>query len=302
MLNAVPLTRANNASRAPARRTRRIDPAFLLILPTLLLYLGLLVLPLGVVFIESLHPYVGGRIGGQAGWTLVNYTDFMHVQYAHYFQQTLLLSTIASALGIIFGYPLARQIARTGSRLKRRFWINLLIAVLFLDPLVRCYALLLFFGSTGVVAPALNSLFGITSNNIVLLEVQVVAGLLYFALPVSALTLIGPIENISPKLCEAAQTLGASYWKSAVIIDFAISLPAVAATSLLIFSYAITSFMVPLILGNGFVAFVANVIYERFSETADFPSGSALSVLMLLFTLLLVYALTRSIQARWGKS
>jgi len=67
------------------------------------------------------------------------------------------------------------------------------------------------------------------------------------------------------------------------------------------FTICITSFIVPLLLGNGFVNFVAGLIYQRFSENADYPSGAALSILVLVVSLALVYMMSRLVRAafRW---
>ena len=282
------------------RRSGTLGLAGLLLLPTLVLYAALLVGPFLILLIESLRPYEGGRVGGlSTGWTIENYANFLHFQYFRIFRDTIPLSFIASAIGIALAYPLAHRIARTRSRGFRRFWINVLVATLFLDTLIRCYSLVLFFGPAGVVSPILQYLFDIAGNNITLLRTQVVFGLLYFAIPISVLTLVGPIENISPRLSEAAQTLGASYWKSGLAIDFRISLPAVLSSFLLTFTHSIAAFATPMILGKGFVLFIANVIYERFSESADFPGGAALSIIVLVFTLAIVYAFTRLIQLIW---
>jgi ABC-type spermidine/putrescine transport system permease subunit I len=277
-----------------ARARLQISWVSLLILPTALLYAVLLIGPLLILLIESLRPYVDGRIGGlSTGWTLANYAELMHIQYLNYFLNTLVLSLTACVTGMLLAYPVAHQIARTRSRTIRRLWINLLVSSLFLDTLVRCYALVLFFGQTGLVLPFLHSYFGVLDNNSFLLKTQVVAGLLYIVIPISALTLVGPIENINPRLSEAASTLGASYWKSVLVTDVALSMPAVWSSFLITFTICITTFIVPLLLGNGFVIFIAGLIYERFSESADYPSGAALSILVLVLSLSLVYSASR---------
>jgi ABC-type spermidine/putrescine transport system permease subunit I len=279
------------------RARRRGAAAFLLILPTSLIYAALLVGPLANLLIESLRPYVGGRIGGSAtGWTLENYGALLHEQYAVYFGRTLELSLIACAVGVLLAYPVAHHIARTRSRRQRRLWINLLVSSLFLDALIRCYALVLFFGPTGVVLPILHAYFGILGNNAALLQCQVVIGLLYLVIPIYALTLVGPIENINPRLAEAALTLGASYWKSILVTDVALSLPAIFSSFLIVFTLCITSFIVPLILGQGFIIFIANLIAERFFDSANYPSGAALSILLLVLVLTIVYLTTRIVR------
>lgn len=266
-----------------------------LIGPTTFLYAALLVVPLLLLAAESFRPYVGGRIGGTSGWTVKNYADFLHVEYARSFRETVLLSLYASAAGLLLAFPLAHLIARTRSRMVRRVWINVLVAALFLDLLIRSYALALMFGPTGI-GPLVAEYFGIFGNDVSYVRGQVLLGLMYFVIPLSTLTLVGPIENINPKLCEAALTLGAPRWKSVLVTDVALSVPAILSSFLISFSLCVSAFTVPLILGKGFVVFVANLIYERFADIANFPSGAALSVLLLVLSLAVVYAISRSIR------
>ena len=64
----------------------------------------------------------------------------------------------------------------------------------------------------------------------------------------------------------------------------------------------ISAFVVPMILGKGKVLFVSNLIYARFSEIANYPSGSAVSIAMLVMSLAIIYGITRMVAARWGKA
>ena len=56
-----------------------------------------------------------------------------------------------------------------------------------------------------------------------------------------------------------------------------------------------------MILGKGKVLFVSNLIYSRFSEIANYPSGSAVSIVMLVMSLAIIYGITRVVAARWAK-
>jgi putative spermidine/putrescine transport system permease protein len=53
-----------------------------------------------------------------------------------------------------------------------------------------------------------------------------------------------------------------------------------------------SAFVVPMILGKGKVLFVSNLIYSRFSEIANYPSGSSIAIVMLLLSLGIIYGIT----------
>ena len=70
---------------------------------------------------------------------------------------------------------------------------------------------------------------------------------------------------------------------------------------LISFTLSISAFVIPMILGRGRVTFVSNLIYNRFSELANFPSGSAVAMVMLVFSLTVIYLVSRFTSKRWDK-
>jgi putative spermidine/putrescine transport system permease protein len=156
---------------------------------------------------------------------------------------------------------------------------------------VRTYAIELTFGSVGILRPVLLGL-GISPNSGWYIECLVGAGLLHYIIPVSALTLLGTVQNVDPRLLEAAQTLGAPVWRSHLTITLPLSRTGLVSAFLIAMTFSISAFVIPMVLGKGRVLFVSNTIYNRFSEIADYPSGAAISVVMLVVSLLFVTGLS----------
>jgi putative spermidine/putrescine transport system permease protein len=84
-----------------------------------------------------------------------------------------------------------------------------LVSLLFSSVVVRVYALALTLRSSGLVGPV-PRYFGITGNNSILVQASVIAGLVHYIILIAALTLMGTIQNINPRLIEAAEALGAA--------------------------------------------------------------------------------------------
>ena len=82
------------------------------------------------------------------------------------------------------------------------------------------------------------------------------------------LILIGTFQNISPKLEEAAASLGAPRWKVALTITLPLAVPGLLSAFMISFAMCISNFVVPLILGRGVVLFTTNLMYVRFSDVA----------------------------------
>ena len=171
---------------------------------------------------------------------------------------------------------------------------------MFLSTLVRVYALQLTFGPTGI-AKFLSGLLGVSMNGRFYTELVVILGLLHYLVPIAAITLLGTIQNVNPRLTEAGQALGAPRWLAHLTITVPLAVPGLLSAFLISFTLCLSAFVVPMILGKGKILFVSNLIYSRFSEIANYPSGSAISIIMLVLSLAIIYGITYLVTKRWIK-
>ncbi len=277
--------------------------ALFMLLPAVVVFVALLVLPITTVLEESFKEFVPGRIGSavDAPYTLDNYLELASRAYAGFFLQTYWLGLVAAALSLVIAFPMAYLIARLSSRFIRRASIIGLVGLMFLSALVRVYSLELTFGSTGILKPLL-AMVGWSANSRTYIDALVVAGLLHYTVPMSALVLIGTIQNLNPRLIEAAQALGAARWKAHLTVTLPLSRQGLLSAFLVSYTIGISAFVIPWILGKGRVLFVSNLIYSRFSEVANYPSGAAISIVMLLLSILVVYAISRAAAPRKRES
>jgi putative spermidine/putrescine transport system permease protein len=274
----------------------------LLLIPGLGLFLLLLVLPLANVVEESFRLFEPGRIGAakDAPYTLFNYAELIEPAYLSYLLETFRFGFVSSFIALVIAFPIAYTVARQRSALLRKLSIGFLIGMMFLSTLVRVYAIQLTFGPTGY-ARLIASLLDISPNGRFYTEMVVTLGLLHYLIPISAITLLGTIQNVNPRLSEAAQVLGASRLKSHLTITVPLCVPGLLSAFLICFTLCLSAFVVPMILGKGKVLFISNLIYARFSEIANYPSGSAVAIIMLAVSLLTIYVITRVVSARWGE-
>lgn len=282
-----------------ARQDERPIARFALSLPAGAIYFGLFLLPLAVLFIESLRPFEPGFVGGRpdAGFTLENYAGLLSGSFSAALATTLRIGLLASLASVILALPLAHVCARSSSARLTAFLIGLFVLLMFLGVLVRAYALQLTLGAVGPMRPVLLSL-GIVPTSRAYVEFVVGAGLLHYILPMSVLTLIGPLRSIHPNLHESAQSLGASAWMAHATITLPLSAPGILTAFLFSFTFSLSAFVIPMILGSGRVNFVSSLVYTRFSEIANYPSGAAISIGLLVLALAIV-ALLSVLARRW---
>jgi ABC-type spermidine/putrescine transport system permease subunit I len=282
--------RVKSVMRPPLR-------ALALIAPALLVLVALLLIPIGMLGVESLRTFVPGHVGGQSegGFTFQNYRELVEPAYLFYFLDTLRIGLVVSVLALLGAFPLAYCAARAPQKLLRISILGMLVTLLFLSMIARLYAMLMAYGPNGPLNFVVRA-FAVGKGKASYAEIEVIFGLLHYVLPVVALMLIGSIQNVDPKLLEAAESLGAPRWLTVLQILVPAALPGILSAFFVSFAMCISNFVVPLILGSGVVLFASNLMYIRFSEVANFPSGAAIGIVMLVLSFAVVFGLSAGVR------
>ena len=151
---------------------------------------------------------------------------------------SLLTATLATAVCLLAGVPLAWILARTtfpGRRLVRA----LVTVPLVLPPVVGGVALLLVFGRRGLLGGWLDSTFGVTlpftTTGVVLAEA-------FDAMPFLVISVEGALRAADARYEEAAATLGASRWTAFRRVTLPLIAPGVAAGAVLCWARALGEF------------------------------------------------------------
>ena len=252
--------------------------------PMLAAYAGLLLLPLCIVLRQSFMPSVAGRVGGEAGVTLDNYAAFIDGAYWRYFADTFGVSLFACAFVMLVSYPAAYWLVHSRAQRLRGAMLSVLLLSIFASAVVKVYGVALAFSPAGLRS-ALAALLRAAPASRPVTSCIVGIGLVNFLLPIAILGCVAPIQGVSRSVGLAAQSLGANRLVMHLRVLIPLCLPGLLQVFLLIYAGAVSAFVVPWILGRGQVNFVSNLVYARFSEMSDFPSGAALSMLLLLASL-----------------
>jgi spermidine/putrescine transport system permease protein len=233
------------------------------------------------------------QIGYTFTWAWDNYTSAFD-DYRGQFFRSLEYAGIATLVALLISYPLTYWIAFRGGR-----WKNLLllfiIAPFFVTYLIRTLAWQSILTDSGLVLDVLRTM-GVVEEGGRLLATPtaVVAGLTYNFLPFMALPLYVALEQIDPRLLEAAQDLYASKVKAFLRVTLPLSLPGVFAGTLLTFIPAAGDFINAQLLGTPREHMIGNVIQSKFLELIDYPAAAALSFVLMAAIVALV-----AVYARW---
>ncbi len=255
----------------------------------------LIAIPLSFMAAFFLVPFLFSVIASlqnpQGDWTLDNYHKIVaDGYYLGIFYTTFKLSLIATLLSFFIAYPIAYYIANiVKSRNLRRFCYVLVIMPLFTSNIVRSFGWLILLGRQGLVNQALIGL-GLADRPIGILftETAVIIGLAYILVPFMVLTIAAILQTIDRSLVEASLDLGSSRLATFFHITLPLSLPGVIAGSLIVFTLAVSAYVVPAIMSGGRVVVAAMPIFDNYASLFNFNFGAALAVSLLVVTLILI--------------
>jgi putative spermidine/putrescine transport system permease protein len=266
----------------------------LLLSPTLVLLLAAFVAPMAILVVYSFYEFRPGGVMIPA-FTLAHYVRFL----GDPFHLALLWKTVAlgawvTAWCLVLGYPLAYTLARLRSGRLRAVLVTCLLVPLMTSVVVRSYGWMILLANTGLINKALMAA-GLRETPVQLLfnATGVVIALVAILLPYMVLTLMPIIQNIDPLLEQAAQSLGARPWRTFRDVVVPLSLPGVAAGSILVFALAIASYATPRLVGGSRLLVIPIFVYDQAMALLNWPFAAATSFILLL----LVLALT-AIQGR----
>jgi spermidine/putrescine transport system permease protein len=278
---------------AAAGRRRRIPLAYWLLLPGALWLALFFVVPFYSLLATSLYDPSGGvESGYEMTWRFSNYWHALH-DYIEPLGRSLGYASIATALCLLLGYPLAYAIAFKAGRW-RNLMLVLVIAPFFTSFLVRTLAWKLILADEGFVVHALQALHLLDEGGRLLATpFAVVAGLTYNFMPFMVLPLYAALEKIDGRLLEAAQDLYATPLRGFLKVTLPLSMPGVVAGTLLTFIPAMGDYINAQLLGNTETRMLGNVIQTLFVTVGDYPAAAALSMLLMLLTVALVLVYVR---------
>jgi molybdate transport system permease protein len=151
---------------------------------------------------------------------------------------SLLTATLATAVSLVLGVPLAWILARTAFP-GRRVVRALVTVPLVLPPVVGGVALLLVFGRNGLLGGWLDSTFGIT---LPFTTAGVVVAEAFVAMPFLVISVEGALRGADARYEEAAATLGAGRWTAFRRVTLPLVAPGVAAGAVLCWARALGEF------------------------------------------------------------
>ena len=193
--------------------------------------------------------------------------------FARFFQEptfirvlwiSLRIAFLTTVFCILIGYPAALFIANLPER-RQTMMVLLLTLPMWINMLLKTYAWR-----------------GILLNFDLASEVRVFIGMVYDFLPYMIIQIHTSISKMDRELLTAAYDLGANKWVTFRRVTLPLSIPGIISGITLVFLPAVSSFVIPKLLGGGDYVLIGNLIEIYFLAAGDWNFGSAISLIMAL--------------------
>ena len=270
--------------------------AFGFVLPTVLWTLAFFVVPFGFMIVMSLWARVGTKI--VQTWSLDNYFSFF--AKPHFLQgmvNSLEITITVTIISIVLAYPLAWIIANRVPERWQRAALIMAILPFWTSYVVRSYAWVLVLARTGVINQTLMGI-GIIDDPLELAATRTatVIGFVHFFVMLLTLTIYANLKQLSPNYARAAADLGANPFQTFIHVILPLTVPGIMVGAFLTFVLCIGDYITPQILGGNNELVMPQIIMLQIGRRADFPTASALSILLMVIVTVVYVAC-----ARWLK-
>ena len=206
-------------------------------------------------------------------FTLENFSRFLSdPTFLRVLWTSLRIALLTTVFCILIGYPAALFIANLPER-RQTLMILLLTLPMWINMLLKTYAWR-----------------GILMNFELESEIKVFIGMVYDFLPYMIIQIHTAIAKLDRNLLVAAYDLGANRWKTFLKVTLPLSVPGIISGITLVFLPAVSSFVIPKLLGGGDYVLIGNLIEIYFLTAGDWNFGSAISLIMALIIIASMWA------------
>lgn len=212
-----------------------------------------------------------------------NFLRFFQPTYIDVLWRSIYLALICTLICFVLGYPVAYIMAAKEYR-KKTTLLFLFLVPMWMNFLLRTYAWITILEKNGI----LNGIFGflgLPKQTMLYTDQAVLLGMVYNFLPFMILPIHSVLKKMDNSLIEAAQDLGADNFKVFLKVVFPLSLPGVISGVTMVFMPAVTSFVIPNILGGGQLL-IGSLIERQFLVSYDWHFGSAISLILMVIILI----------------
>ncbi len=217
-----------------------------------------------------------------------NYARFLSPFLGGVLGFSLILAVIVALVCVAIAFPFTYALTQSPRRVQV-IWLIALLSILSLSEVIIGFAWSTLLSRTAGITNLLVAA-GLMSEPQALLPSfgAVLTGMVYQALPYTVLVLYPSLIRLDPSLLEAARTLGASPLRGFFNIVIPAQRNTIVATFILVFVFALGSYLLPQILGRPQHWTLSVLITDQAIYQSNMPFAAAMAVFLVLISLALV--------------
>ncbi|MDU6747315.1 MAG: ABC transporter permease [Bradyrhizobium sp.] len=271
-----------------------------LALPALMLFTGVVVIPLAMTVLLSFHDW-GQYKGIEPVFILKNWIEIVDdPYYAEMFWRTFRVAVLATLITAVFGVPEAYILNRMQGPWKG-LYLLIIIGPLLISVVARTLGWALLFGGNNGLVNKLLMTSGLIASPLrfMFTETGMVIALAHAMMPFMVLAVWTALQRLDPQVENAALSLGAGSFTVIRRIVLPQIMPGVLSGAIIVFSLSASAFATPAIIGGRRLKVAATLAYDEFLNTLNWPLGAAVAVLLLIALVLIVVGSNALIERRY---
>ena len=253
-----------------------------LIRPYLIWSIVIILIPLLLIILYSVT--TGGNDLVNIQFTLENFKKIGEPIYFEVLKKSFALGFLSVIICLILGYILAYIITKFKDSVQDLL-ILLVTIPMWINTLLRTYAWISLLSDNGLIN-SFFGLFGLTPKTFMYTDFAVVIGLISDILPFMVILIHTSIRKIDHSLIEASHDLGANNFQTFINVILKMSIPGVINGIMMTFLLAISTFVIPKLLGGGQYMLIGNLIENQFISVGNWNFGSATSIILTVIILI----------------
>lgn len=272
---------------------------WVLSLPALLLFLGLLVVPIALTGMLSFNVF-DAMSGTQNSYTLASYLEVLSDSfYYELFARTALMSLGVTAVCIAIGVPETLILSRMRPAWQGGFFV-VILGPLLISVVVRTLGWSLLLGREGFINSALMAL-GLIDQPLQLMFTltRVVIALTHVMMPFMVISVWSTLQKVDGQIAHAARSLGAGPVTTFRRVVLPQLMPGILSGGIIVFTLSASAFATPAMIGGRGVKVVTTAIYDEFLSTMNWPLGASIAVLLLIAIVFVVIGSNRLIERKF---
>jgi len=234
--------------------------------------------------------------------SLANYQKVLTgALYQRVFLNTFMTAAFVTLCCLLVGYPLAYLMAH--SKPRTAMLILLLVTMSFWTSfLVRTYAWMVLLGNNGPLIAFLQMIGFDKPPQVLFTRFSSTLAMVHILAPYMIMNIYTVMKKIDPALIRSAESLGARGWSLFRHIYLPLTAPGIANGSVLVFVICLGFYVTPVLLGSPREQMIAGLIGHQIEEFLAFGLGSAMAMILLVVTLIIltIYHRRFGLDKLWG--